>query len=69
VCHRENVATNIKFLVRLDKSGSEIREMIVQVYRDKTMKITAVYMWVTCFSQGTEYVTDREIRTASNEQN
>jgi len=27
--------TNIKFLVKLGKSGNEIREMIVQVYGDK----------------------------------
>jgi hypothetical protein len=26
--------TNIKFLVKLDKSGSEIRELLVQVYGD-----------------------------------
>jgi hypothetical protein len=26
--------TNIKFLVKLSKSGSEIREMLVQVYGD-----------------------------------
>jgi len=27
---------NIKFLVKLEKSGYEIREMLVKVYRDKT---------------------------------
>jgi hypothetical protein len=27
--------TNIKFPVKLGKSGSEIREMLMQVYRDK----------------------------------
>jgi len=27
--------TNIKFLVKLGKSGNEIREMLVQVYSDK----------------------------------
>jgi hypothetical protein len=31
VCRRENVGTNIKFLVKLGGSGSEIREMLVQV--------------------------------------
>jgi hypothetical protein len=34
--------TNIKFL-ELGKSGNEIREMLVQVYRDNAMKKTAVY--------------------------
>ena len=35
--------TNIKFLVKLGKSGNEIREMLVQVYEDNAMKKTAVY--------------------------
>ena len=61
--------TNIKFLVKLGKSGNKIREMLVQVYRDNTMKKTAVYKWVKHVSEGRESVTDREIRTASNKQN
>jgi hypothetical protein len=43
---------NIKFLVKLGKSGSEIRELLVQVYGDSTMKKTAVFKWVPCFSEG-----------------
>jgi hypothetical protein len=43
VCHRENVGTNIKFLVKLGKSGSEIRELLVQVFGGNAMKKTAVY--------------------------
>jgi len=35
--------TNIKLIVKLGKSGNEIREMLVQVYRDNAMKNTAVY--------------------------
>jgi len=35
--------TNIKFLVKLGKSGNEIREMLVQVYEDNSTKKTAVY--------------------------
>ena len=35
--------TNIKFLVKLGKSGNEIREMLVQVYGNNAMKKTAVY--------------------------
>ena len=34
---------NIRFLVKLGKSGNEIRKMLVQVYRDSAMKKTAVY--------------------------
>jgi hypothetical protein len=43
--------------------------MLVQVYRENAVKKTVVYKWVTHFSEGKESVTDREIRTASNEQN
>ena len=41
--------TNIKFVVKLGKSENEIREMLVQVYRDNAMKKTAVYKWVKRF--------------------
>ena len=52
--------TNIKFLVKPLKSGNEIREMLVQVYGDSTMKKTAVYKCVQRFSEGRESVTDEE---------
>ena len=52
--------TNIKFLVKLGKSGNEIREMLVQVYGDNAMEKTAVYRWVKRFSEGRESVTDDE---------
>ena len=52
--------TNIKFLVKLGKSGKEISEMLVQVYWDNVMKKTAVYKWVKRFSEGRESVTDEE---------
>ena len=35
--------TSIPSLVKLGKSGKEIREMLVQVYGDNAMKKTAVY--------------------------
>jgi len=35
--------TNIKFLVKLGKSGKEIRDILVQVYGHNVMKKTAVY--------------------------
>jgi hypothetical protein len=60
---------SIKFPVKLGKSGSEIREMLVQAYGDNAMKKTAVYKWVTLFSEGRESVSEEEFRTASNEQN
>jgi predicted HTH transcriptional regulator len=51
---------NIKFLVKLGKGGSEIREMLVHVYGDNAMKKTAVYKWVPHFSEERESVTDEE---------
>jgi len=48
---------NIKFLVKLGKSGNKIREMLLQVYMDNAMKKTAVYKWVKRFSEGRESVT------------
>jgi transposase len=49
-----------ELLVRLGKSGSEIRVMLAQVYGDNAMKKTVVYKWVTRFSEGRESVTDKE---------
>ena len=46
--------TNIKFLVKLGKSGNEIRETLGQVYGDNAMKKTAVYKWVKRFSERRE---------------
>jgi hypothetical protein len=34
--------------------------MLVQVYGDNAMKNTAVYKWVTCFSEGRASVTGEE---------
>ena len=50
--------TKIKFLVKIGKSGNEIREMLVQIYGDNAMKKTAVNKWVKRFSEGRESVTD-----------
>jgi transposase len=50
----------LELLVKLGKSGNEIREMLVQVYGDNAMKKTAVYKWVTHFSKGKDSVTDEE---------
>jgi len=52
--------TNIKFIVKLGKSGNEIREMLVQVYGVNAVKKTAVYKWVKRFYEGRESVTDKE---------
>jgi cytochrome c-type biogenesis protein CcmH/NrfF len=59
VIHNDTRSTKhqIKFLVKLGKSGNEIREMLVQVYGDNAMKETAVYKWAKRFSKGRESVT------------
>ena len=51
---------NIKFLVKLGKSGNKIREMLVQVYGDNVMKKTAVYKRAKRFSEGRESDSDEE---------
>jgi len=53
--------TNVKFLVKLGKSGSEIRDLLEQVYGNNAMKKkTAIYKWVKRFSEGRENVTKRD---------
>jgi transposase len=49
-----------KFLVKFGKSGSEIREKLVQIYGDNAMKKRVVYRWVGHFSEGRAGVTDEE---------
>ena len=41
--------TNIKFLVKLGKSGNEMREILLQVYGVNAMKRTVVQKWVRFF--------------------
>jgi hypothetical protein len=60
------IARMLELLVKLGKSGSEIRKMLVPVYRDNAMKKTAVCKWLTGFPK---CHLRREIKTASNEQN
>jgi hypothetical protein len=67
VCHHKNVGAGItaanehKFLGILGKSGNKIREMLVQVYGDNTIKKIVVYKWVEDFSEGRESVADEEL--------
>ena len=60
-------------LVKLGKSGNEIRKMLAQVYGDNAMKKTAVYNWVKRLSEGRESVIDEERSgqpvTSRNEEN
>jgi hypothetical protein len=67
------VARLSELLVKLDKRGSESREMLVQVCGDNDVKKTAVFKWVTRFSERRESVTDEERSgwpaTSKNEEN
>jgi predicted transposase YdaD len=49
-----------KFLVKLGKSGSKIREMLMHVYGHNAMKKPAVYKFVARFSGGRSNVSDEE---------
>jgi transposase len=44
--------TNIKFLVKLGKSGQEILKMLETVYGESAMKRRTVYKWVDQFKEG-----------------
>jgi hypothetical protein len=48
--------TNIKFLVKLGKTGWEILEMLETVYGESAMKCSTVYKWVDRFKEGQESV-------------
>jgi hypothetical protein len=52
--------TNIKFPVKIEKSGIEIRDILAQMYGDNAMKKTAFCKWVKRFSEGRESITDEE---------
>jgi transposase len=49
-----------ELLIKHVKNGSEIRDVLVQVYGDNAMMKTAVYRWVTRFPEGGESVTDEQ---------
>jgi hypothetical protein len=48
--------TNIKFLVKLGKSGQESLEMLENMYGESAMKHRTVYKWVGLFKEGWESV-------------
>jgi transposase len=49
---------NIKFIVKLGKSGREILDMLETVYGESAMKRRTVYKWVDRFKEGREGVDD-----------
>jgi hypothetical protein len=50
--------TNIKFLVKLGKNGTEILQMLEMVCGESAMKCRTVYKWVDRFKAGRESVDD-----------
>jgi hypothetical protein len=50
--------TDIKFLVKLVKSGREILEMLETVYGETAMKYRILYKWVDQFKEGWESIDD-----------
>jgi hypothetical protein len=49
VCCHEDVGTNIKYLDKLGKGGSEIRGMLVQVYGDNARRNRSLQVGDTFF--------------------
>jgi hypothetical protein len=49
-----------KFLIKRGRNGSEIIEILLQVYGHNAMKKKAVYKFVARFSEGRANVTDEE---------
>ncbi len=45
---------NVKFLVKLEKSGTEVYEMLSKVYGEDTLNPATVYKWVKHFHEGSE---------------
>ena len=45
---------NIKFLVKPGKNGSEIHQMLQQVYGEDALKGRTVFKWVQRFREGRE---------------
>ena len=49
---------NLKFLVLLEKSGSEALCMLEQVYQEMTLSRSTVFLWHKTFKEGTEDAQD-----------
>ncbi len=45
---------NMKFIVKLEKSGAKINEMLRTVHGEDLLKPAMVYKWVKCFLEGGE---------------
>ena len=49
---------NIKFFTKLGKSGTEIYNLLTEVYGDQCLSRTQVFEWFKKFKEGREYVGD-----------
>jgi transposase len=50
---------NIKFLVKLSKSGPEICQMLQQAYGEDALKRSTVFKWVQRYQEGRKVPTDK----------
>jgi hypothetical protein len=51
---------NIKFPVKLGKSGPEICQMLQQAYGEDALKRSTVFKWVQCYQEGRKDPTDNK---------
>jgi transposase len=51
---------NIKFLVKLGKSGPEICQMFQQAYGEDALKRSTVFKWVQHYREGRKHPTDNQ---------
>ena len=47
---------NVKFCVKLEKSATEMRDLLKRVYGDECVSRTQVFEWVKRFKEGTEEI-------------
>jgi hypothetical protein len=52
--------TNIKFCVKLSKSGADTFEMILRAYRNEAMSCARCFDWHACFKRGRTSLEDDE---------
>ncbi len=45
---------NVKFLVKLGKSGPKINKILSTVYGEDALKLAMIYKWVKCFEERRE---------------
>ena len=60
---------NIRFCQKLEKTATETREMLVQVYGREAVSRKCVYEWLKRFREGKETTEDATFESVINKQN